>query len=120
MQVIESIAWEAGRKAASFAEKATSVNLDLRVDQYSQQEEKTPTAPIQHIRAQPPLDVTSVFNRIEAALMEDSSDDFNQSLKSRNRTISDVLAAIKHGIAGRNKDSLIDAIAALMSAPDDR
>ena len=119
MQFIEPNAWEAGSKTASFAEKAISGKLDLRVDQYSPQEEKTRRAPIQNFRAQPPMDVTSVLNHIEAALIEDSSDVLNQSLNTRDLTISEALAAIKHSIAGRNKDSLIDAIEALITAPDD-
>ena len=119
MQAIESIARETDSKAASFAAIAISDNLNLHDDQYFPQEEKTRRVPIENIPAQPSLDVTSVLNRIEAALIGDSSDVFNQSLNTTDRTISEVLAAIKNGIAGRTKDSVITAIEALMSAPDD-
>lgn len=119
MQAIESIDRETGSKAASFAAKAISDNLNLHDDQYFPQEEKTRRTPIENIPAQPSLDVTSVLNRMEAALIEDSSDVANQSLNIRDRTILNALAAIKHRTAGRNKDSLFTAIEALISAPDD-
>ncbi len=135
MQVIESIDWQTGAKAVSLVEKTISDNQVLHSDPFSPQvetrefpkvrtfeiieEEKTRRVPILHTLAKHPLNKKSILDHIKAALIEDSSNVLNQSLKTRALTISEALAAIKHSIAGRNKDSLIDAIEALMTAPDD-
>lgn len=119
MQATESIDRQTSANAVSMVERAISDNIGLCVDQYSPQDEKTRRPSTQHIGTQPPLDVTSVLNRIEAALIEDSSNVFSQSLNTRDLTISEALAAIEHSITGRNKDSLFAAIETLMRAPDD-